>query len=272
MSIKTKIASFTRLVVRICVIFCGILAIKYLGNFGFYLYEQGYVDKLMESRIVTKIIEVPEQQQLSKEDLITEFAKAGCPSIVGEVLLENEDPKRYRNNAKRCEWDSKEWLKIATKLEPKDEEQRDALRCSYGAFQVAGWWSRSFGKDWNDLLYPRVNARLACEIMKENFNKAKTAKTLEQRYWLAFRTYNGSGEKAEAYADKSMAYIKGKAAEQMLLSQGFAPLDPIEPHANTHVNTMSERERRYAEKIVKGVPISLQEEKEMLAELESRDR
>lgn len=179
-------------------------------------YASGKLRKI-EVKEIEKIIEVPEEDP-SLEELLSEAPRHGMPKIIARVLMEKEDSSRFRKNAKRCEWQSKEWLNIATKIEPNDTEQRDAYRCSYGPFQVAGWHAVKYGMVWSDLLDLRKNLEVSAAVWGNCYEESKErnkkfSKAQHVRY--AFRCYNGSGLMAENYANSAMAILGGFAIEEL---------------------------------------------------------
>lgn len=181
-------------------------------------YIGGYLPKAVELREVVKTIAI-EEPEMTREQLIAEAPSAGMPSLVAEILLEQEDAGQYRKNAKRCEWTSEDWLARARKIEPHDKEQQEAYRCSYGPFQTAGWHAPRYGMVWSDLLKPRNNLEVAAAVWGNCFEAAqKNTKNADPYtiYRTAFRCYNGSGPRAERYADKAMAQLARIATNKLL--------------------------------------------------------
>ena len=181
-------------------------------------YVTGNLPEKVRLEEIEKIIHVPEPEP-TLNDVLQDAPSYGIPVEVARVLLEQEDAGQYRKNAIRCEWGSEEWLAIANKLEPKDKQQRDALRCSYGPFQVAGWHAPKYGMVWSDLLNIRNNAEVAAAVWgdcKEQSLKKNVGADTWTHYRTAFRCYNGSGPRAEQYADRAMAKLAKIALDQML--------------------------------------------------------
>ncbi len=180
-------------------------------------YFTGYLPERVRVEEIEKIIHVPEVEP-TMDEVLDDAPKHGMERVVAEVLLHNEDGGKWRKNAIRCEWQSKFWLQVATKLAPKDPAQRDAMRCSYGPFQVAGWHAPKYGMVWSDLLDTRNNLEVAaavfgtCKQQAQNKFKGDTWGT----YRDAFRCFNGSGPDAEAYANRSMARLSQIAVARML--------------------------------------------------------
>lgn len=173
--------------------------------------------KQIEVKEIEKIIEIPEDEP-TLDELLAEAPKHGMPAVIAKVLMIKEDAGRYRKNAKRCEWESKEWLRIASTIEPRDTEQRDAYRCSYGPFQVAGWHAPTYQMVWSDLLVPRNNLEVAAAVWGNCLEQSKKAnqKASESTHLRnAFRCYNGSGPRAETYAAEAMEILGKIAIEKM---------------------------------------------------------
>lgn len=180
-------------------------------------YVTGHLPERVRLQEVEKIIHVPEPEP-TMEAVLHEVSAYGIPVEAARVLLEMEDGGRNRKNAIRCEWDSQEWLTIASKLEPKDKAQRDALRCSYGPFQVAGWHAPKYGMVWSDLLDIRNNAEVAAAVWtdcKAQSEKKHRGADTYTHYRNAYRCFNGSGPRAEAYADRAMEKLAKVALDRM---------------------------------------------------------
>lgn len=157
------------------------------------------------------IIHVPRPEPTLEDLLETIPAKFGVERAAVEAVLEKEDAER-RREAKRCEWKSKDWLRRASAI-TKDPEQRDAYRCSYGPMQVAGWLAHEYGMTWVDALDLENNIELGTLRLAQGLEIAKE-KSFYDRYWFAFRRYNGSGPKARKYADEVLAIFKRKMESQ----------------------------------------------------------
>lgn len=201
-----------RRVVRRTVYACGFLVFC-LGGASLY----GFARPPVRVEHVQVPVEV-EKPEPRLEELIEEAPRMGMPKPVALTLLEMEDGGRNRREAKRCEWESKFWLEQANRI-TKDPEQRDAYRCSYGVFQVAGWHAPKYGMIWADLLDMRNNFEVAATVWGNCFAQVKKANPGADRYRTyraAFRCYNGSGPAAERYADKAMAKLERMAVNKLL--------------------------------------------------------
>lgn len=87
-----------------------------------------------------------------------------------------------------------------------DSELR-MLASSHGVTHVMGYnASKRCGLHWSELY--NADKALGCtvKILRENAKRYETA-TKNRRVWLALRDYNGSGELAEAYANKVLAEV-----------------------------------------------------------------
>jgi hypothetical protein len=180
------------------------------------------INGFINPRVKVQVEKIPvevEAPEMTVAQMIDEAPRLGMPKVVAAILLDQEDGGRNRKNAKRCEWDSKEWLNRATKIEPNDKEQRDAYRCSYGAFQVAGWHAPEYGLVWSDLLNPRNNLEVCAAVWgkcKEQADKKLAGRDLYAIYRDSFRCYNGSGLDAENYADRAMSKLERLAVNKFL--------------------------------------------------------
>lgn len=184
---------------------CCAIALLHFGA------REGWRSAAAKLKPVTKVVEV-ERPKKSLAELLDEVpARFNVPREAVEVILEKED-SRNRREAKRCEWQSAEWKRIAQKI-TSEPEQQDAYRCSYGPMQVAGWHAPRYGLVWADLLNPEINVEIGVTIYADCFERAN-GNDLYSRYWQAYRCYNGSGEQAERYANDAMARLTRKIFEQ----------------------------------------------------------
>lgn len=150
--------------------------------------------------------------QPTLEELVERTVAKGIPREVIEVILYQEDRRGPRADSKRCEFQSSDWLKRAQAIAKRrnlTEDERDAYRCSYGPWQVAGWhaaaYKRADGSErtWADLLDVETNWEIGADVWLQKMAAAKReARDVRERYWMAFRNYNGSGPRAEKYADE----------------------------------------------------------------------
>jgi len=85
---------------------------------------------------------------------------------------------------------------------------------SIGPMQVMGWWAPEFGMTWNELVDVRTNVEVACRIMARCL-ATNQAKKKADHYYRAARCYNGSGPRAEAYAQDFMRILSAKALDDM---------------------------------------------------------
>lgn len=180
----------------------------------------GFVRPPVEVREVVKTVEVPEPD-FTFADALVMADEMEVPPVVAIVLLNHEGGGRFSGDSKRCEFQSSWWLKKATEqaaklvkagkiLKWESEAQRDAMRCSYGPGQVAGWWAPEFGMVWADLTGLKENVWMAFSIWKRAEAQAIKENPKADRWTIlrvAFRIYNGSGPSAEAYADGRMGEL-----------------------------------------------------------------
>ena len=103
-----------------------------------------------------------------------------------------------------------------SKISKASEDERRMLASSHGVMHVMGFnaWNRC-GIDWNDLYNREKGIDCGAKILAQNletYSGKKRAVALR----LALRDYNGSGDRAEAYADKVMGKIGEYLFEESL--------------------------------------------------------
>lgn len=150
--------------------------------------------------------------------VLAETTKCGIRPEVVMTLISNENNGRLHGQSRKCEMKSTFWLKAATEAATamvkrgeiqqwEFEEQRDAMRCSYGPFQIAGWWAPVFGMTWADLTDVKKSTKAFCGVWEQS--REYVLRTYEnltpyEEYWSTYKKYNGDGPDAEKYADKAM--------------------------------------------------------------------
>lgn len=176
----------------------------------------GFIRPQVHRVEVPVTVEIPEGE-FTFDDALRMADEMGVPRLVAKVLLRHEGAGRFAGDLKRCELQSASWKQYATdaarllvkakKIHAFEfEEQRDAMRCSYGPGQVAGWWAPKLGLIWSDLTDLKTNTWATYTVYLKKRDEASKAGSAD--YWTlqraTFRRYNGGGPDAEAYADARM--------------------------------------------------------------------
>lgn len=209
---------FFRTVFAICIVAFNAFALLGVATFTKYVSPP--------VRLQTQKVEIPvevEKPEPSQAQLEQVCLEQGAPRVIFRALLRQENSSRISKHAKHCEMQSAFWLKAATeqanrllkqgKIQRWEwEEQRDAMRCSYGPLQVAGWHAPNYDRMWSDLVSDsEINAFVGCKYWRRDcFDKAKG--DLPQRLYQSFKCYNG----ADAYATEATAYVLNIAAKELL--------------------------------------------------------
>jgi hypothetical protein len=163
-----------------------------------------YTEVLESLTIVkTETVIVPSDKRTVEESIElvskrTGYSKAILSAMVavessGGVYLYRFEPAVF-NKMKR------EGAKVS------DSELR-MLASSHGVTHVMGYnASKRCGLHWSELY--NADKALGCtvKILKDNAKKYENT-SKNRRVWLALRDYNGSGEMAEAYANKVLAEV-----------------------------------------------------------------
>ena len=167
------------------------------------------------THIVEKIVKVQAPED-TLDVLLDEIPpRYNIPREIIEVLIAQEDAKGQGKTAVRFE-ESPDWLARAKKI-TKDPEQIEMYRRSYGPLQVAGWHAARFQLTWVDLTNLRTNVEVACSVYRDAWDRERTTtRDPLVALRLAFRDYNGSGPRAEKYADRAIGILQSRLTTRWL--------------------------------------------------------
>lgn len=115
------------------------------------------------------------------------------------------------------------WMETAKKMSSDPLEQR-MWASSHGPMQIAGWWVREYNKqsdrfrgereDWSELYDLDYNIELGTLILKQCLEKNSRLPRTRQ-IWQAFRCYNGSGDRADKYANDAYRRLADRLISQI---------------------------------------------------------
>lgn len=122
----------------------------------------------------------------------------GINPVITDAIIQKESS--YQNSSIRTE------EKLCDRLQVQDDN--GVMLCSsHGLMQILGIEARRQCKiEWSQLYDRRTNIKCGLTILKNNLVQTKE-KQPGRRLREALRIYNGSGPKAEAYADSVMSLI-----------------------------------------------------------------
>lgn len=140
----------------------------------------------------------------------------GVPPLIAETLVHIES-----GGSQFAMRHEDVWAPQAKKA-TSDKGEQYFYRHSIGVMQVGAWHialteavKQKLGeKTWMDLLNPKVNIAVGSIVWRQAFDE--TRGTMRERLWGAFRRYNGSGARAEAYADKAMGKLTQLMADKQM--------------------------------------------------------
>lgn len=125
------------------------------------------------------------------------------PTVVLKAIIEQEsaDGKFLY----RFEPDKYTQLKMKERL---PESEVRMLASSHGLAHVMGFNAEPrCGVHWSKLYDSLIGLECGARILRENMDRHQSVKDSSRRIWLALRDYNGSGKRAEEYADEVMSRI-----------------------------------------------------------------
>lgn len=191
--IKLCVATLIISFVSHCVIKTEDLVETYITN----IYQET-LDKLT----ITKTIKIP-SHELPLEDIINRVAKTRkIPSIVLQTIIAKESGAG--THLYRFEPDVYNRLRTTSKL---SDDETKMLASSHGAMQVMGFNAETrCGVHWSKLYDEFTGIDCGAKILREELDKAP-GKNAGERLWQAFKRYNGSGPRAENYADEALASL-----------------------------------------------------------------
>jgi len=164
-------------------------------------------DSLDLVRYDTRIVEVTNDADV--EHLIEVYsAKYGINPVILKAMINKEsagNPFRVRyeqtwKNSYSTKFPKQTWM---------NDIEYDMIFSSYGFAQVGFpiWNEFCHVQNPTELLNPRTNIECAAKIMNKCLYEQRTVKPSDVRLRLCFRLYNGSGDRAERYADDMMARL-----------------------------------------------------------------
>lgn len=97
---------------------------------------------------------------------------------------------------------------VYQRLKGDTEDERRMLASSHGFLHVMGFNAKpECGVHWSELYNPIIGIECGAKMLRDRLDRHKGVKNKSERMRLAFRDYNGSGEKAELHADRVMAKV-----------------------------------------------------------------
>lgn len=143
---------------------------------------------------------LPAREVSTAELVATLSREMGINPIVTHAIIEQESGGR--EDALRFE------PHVYARVKGRTDEERRMLASSFGLTQVMGYHARQTCglKSWAELLQPEKNIRCGLTVLRDNLKRTRRLRD-------ALRMYNGSGERAEAYAEKVLARIGEKLVE-----------------------------------------------------------
>lgn len=172
-------------------------------------YASGYLDPA----IVEKIKEIPieiktfvDPFEESCAELTEEIAGKypGIPKFIIDILIAKEST----NRKDAVKFEAHHMSTYAAKI-TKDPELQRMYASSWGCMQVMGWHAPRFGMTYAQLLIPRNNVEVGVAILSDCFERHKNVKDKYERYYNAFKCYNG----ADVYAKDMMSRVVDKLIE-----------------------------------------------------------
>lgn len=165
---------------------------------------QKFHDTLIKTQIVEKIVapsEIP----------IRELVQRSCDKYnLHPVILETVIMQESNYNLEQVYKFEPETFASRAKADAKYSDAERRMRASsHGITQVMGFNAQAIcGVHWSKLYDPAVAIDCAAKIMRMNLEKAKNLRD-------AFRMYNGSGDAAEVYANRSMEVLANLLYKQL---------------------------------------------------------
>lgn len=200
----TKIKTFFRKLYYTSLIVLGIFALVGAS------YSAGYLDPAVIEKV--KEIPVPTFLDPYQEDcgeLVREIGPKylDVPHAVFDVILDKES---YGGKKDAVKFEAHHISKT-TKI-TKDPEMQRMYASSWGCMQVMGWHAPRFQMTYAQLLIPRNNVEVGMSILADCFERHKGIKNKYDRYYNAFKCYNG----ADTYAKDAMSRVVSKLIEENL--------------------------------------------------------
>ncbi len=181
-------------------------------------YEQARawaMEQLTRTEIIREYVQIGEDERTTPELIASVSREMGVNPLITEAIIEQESGGKA--DAIRFE------PHVFARLKTGSEDQRRMLASSHGLLQVMGHHAANTCglKSWSELYKRSQNIRCGLTILKHALHQHRSVMKPGQRLRLALRSYNGSGEKAEQYADSVMARIADKLLTTRGLGEGI---------------------------------------------------
>lgn len=189
----------------------------------------GVMDEHFRPRTVRQIVEVVKEKiveveppPFTAEEALAMAPEYGVPELWFRGLLVHENSGRWRPDSVKCEFQSDFTTRAARnaaarlvklKVIDKSDEQghADAMRCSYGPFQVMGYNIANYlDEPYSVAIKDMRKATVAAlKRSQECFDEGrkKGLQSPRQLYWHAYYCYVGKSSDGEAAANKRMGWI-----------------------------------------------------------------
>jgi hypothetical protein len=101
------------------------------------------------------------------------------------------------------------------------DAERRMLASSHGPFHVLGLSAAHYCRlHWSKLYQPLPGARCAADIVQKHWKDTAGTRSTGERVREVFRKYNGSGDRAERYADDAMRKLAVRLYESLETKEG----------------------------------------------------
>ena len=174
--------------------------------------KETIVDKITIKKVITEY-KPPDEGSL--REIVNNVSKEmGIDPLIMQVIAIKESS--HGKALYRFEKRKFSQLIADPKYKGVSEDEVRMISSSHGAFHVMGYTAQGFCKmHWSRLYNTYEAARCATAYAKHCWDANASIKSAEDRFWATFKSYNGEGPEAEAYANDAMSKLAGILYSQL---------------------------------------------------------